>query len=180
MYPYFRDTHPQPSESVLGALSEVFSVPVQTLRRLASLADGEDIPYEPPPEAARLSAKERSIVDDVIRAIVRAQPVRIRSGMTRAEVDAELARAVELGLLQIGEEVKSPERYARRLRKDISTINEAERRQAAGEGLAGTDEPVKPEELNSADQGSQADHELAARKGETEDEVRERLGIPYE
>lgn len=38
----------------------------------------------------------------------------------------------------------------------------------------------KPEALIDEDQGSQADHELAARKGETEDEIRERLGIPYE
>ncbi|OZC62734.1 hypothetical protein CH276_14020 [Rhodococcus sp. 06-470-2] len=38
----------------------------------------------------------------------------------------------------------------------------------------------KLEALIDDDQGSQADHELAARKGETEDEIRERLGIPYE
>jgi transcriptional regulator with XRE-family HTH domain len=38
----------------------------------------------------------------------------------------------------------------------------------------------KPEALIDEDQGSQADHELAARKGETEDEIRERLGIPYD
>ncbi|WP_155288802.1 hypothetical protein [Rhodococcoides fascians] len=38
----------------------------------------------------------------------------------------------------------------------------------------------KDQALLEADQGSQADHELAARKGETEDEIRERLGIPYE
>ncbi|WP_032368545.1 helix-turn-helix domain-containing protein [Rhodococcoides fascians] len=38
----------------------------------------------------------------------------------------------------------------------------------------------KSDALIDEDQGSQADHELAARKGETEDEIRERLGIPYE
>jgi transcriptional regulator with XRE-family HTH domain len=38
----------------------------------------------------------------------------------------------------------------------------------------------KSEALIVVDQGSQADHELAARKGETEDEIRERLGIPYD
>lgn len=38
----------------------------------------------------------------------------------------------------------------------------------------------KSEALIDEDQGSQADHELAARKGETEDEIRERLGIPYD
>ncbi|OZE77153.1 hypothetical protein CH305_18115 [Rhodococcus sp. 15-649-2-2] len=39
---------------------------------------------------------------------------------------------------------------------------------------------VKPAPWNKPDQGDQVDYHLAARKGETEDEKRERLGIPYE
>lgn len=38
----------------------------------------------------------------------------------------------------------------------------------------------KPQTLNAPDQGDQVDYTLAARKGETEDEKRERLGIPYD
>lgn len=44
----------------------------------------------------------------------------------------------------------------------------------------GADPSDKDDALIDGDQGSQADHELAARKGETEDEIRERLGIPYD
>lgn len=55
---------------------------------------------------------------------------------------------------------------------------------SASSGPEGRTPPMnasdKDSELTEPNQGSQADHELAARKGETEDEIRERLGIPYE
>ncbi|OZE04375.1 hypothetical protein CH249_25930 [Rhodococcus sp. 05-2255-3B1] len=55
---------------------------------------------------------------------------------------------------------------------------------SAGSGAEGRTPPMnasdKDAELTEPNQGSQADHELAARKGETEDEARERLGIAYD
>ena len=59
-----------PSEEVLQAFADVFRIPVQDLRELAGQPAGESDPYVPPAEAARLDARQRRAVDEIIRSMV--------------------------------------------------------------------------------------------------------------
>lgn len=68
---YMKPGHPKPSDQILEAFSAIFpSLSIQRLRELAGRPAGEPGPYLPPPEAARLSDRQRKAVDELIRSIV--------------------------------------------------------------------------------------------------------------
>lgn len=67
---YLKPNHPQPSDAVLLAFSEVFGIPLPELRDLAGRPAGENEPYMPPPEANLLNARQRRAVDEMIRSMV--------------------------------------------------------------------------------------------------------------
>lgn len=74
---YLRGKHAaRPSDDVLQAFAEVFpGLTLPELRRLAGSPMGEGAPYEPPAEANRLTGRQRRAVDEIIRAIVQAEPL---------------------------------------------------------------------------------------------------------
>ena len=79
---YVRGDHGTPDEATLIALSQVLSIPLARLRAAADLPSESTAPYTPPPEASRLSRRQRRAVDEIIRAML--EP----SGRTRAKTDA--------------------------------------------------------------------------------------------
>jgi transcriptional regulator with XRE-family HTH domain len=85
---YVRGDHGTPDEATLIALSQVLSIPLARLRAAADLPSEITAPYTPPPEASRLSRRQRRAVDEIIRAML--EP----SGRTRAKAEAP---ADELG-----------------------------------------------------------------------------------
>lgn len=86
---YLRGQHAaRPSDDVLEAFAEVFpSLNLQELRRLAGSPVGEGQPYTPPVEANRLDARQRKAVDELIRAMVSAEPL-IMTPDEKADWDA--------------------------------------------------------------------------------------------
>lgn len=67
---YLKPDHPTPTDAVLAAFNEVFpTLSLPHLRELAGQPRGEDEEYVPPPEVARLSARQRKAVDEVIRSM---------------------------------------------------------------------------------------------------------------
>jgi transcriptional regulator with XRE-family HTH domain len=67
---YLRGDHGTPDESTLVAFAEVLNVPLRTLRAAADLPTESIDPYLPPPEASRLSRRQRRAVDEIIRAML--------------------------------------------------------------------------------------------------------------
>lgn len=67
---YLRGDHGQPDEATLLAFADVLRIPLSTLRRAAGLPADETAPYQPPPEASRLSRRQRRAVDEIIRSML--------------------------------------------------------------------------------------------------------------
>lgn len=67
---YLRGDHGIPDEATLVAFADVLNVPLRTLRAAADLPTESVEPYIPPPEASRLSRRQRRAVDEVIRAML--------------------------------------------------------------------------------------------------------------
>ena len=68
---YLKPEHPKPGEDVLSVFSEVLRLPLPNLRELAGLPAGGDTPYAPPPEANRLDRRQRELIDELIRMLVK-------------------------------------------------------------------------------------------------------------
>lgn len=60
----------RPTEPVIRAWSELLDIPPGDLRAAAELPSGDARTYIPPPEADRLSPRQRAAVDELIRSIV--------------------------------------------------------------------------------------------------------------
>jgi len=67
---YLRGDHGRPDEATLVALADVLSVPLRELRAAAGLPSETTTPYIPPPEASRLTRRQRRAVDEVIRSML--------------------------------------------------------------------------------------------------------------
>lgn len=67
---YLRGDHGTPDEATLVAFADVLGVPLRTLRAAANLPTESVDPYVPPPEASRLSRRQRRAVDEIIRAML--------------------------------------------------------------------------------------------------------------
>jgi transcriptional regulator with XRE-family HTH domain len=67
---YLRGDHGVPDEATLIALAAVLRVPLRELREAANLPSETTTPYLPPPEASRLTRRQRRAVDEVIRAML--------------------------------------------------------------------------------------------------------------
>jgi hypothetical protein len=67
---YLRGDHGVPDEVTLVALSQVLPVSLRELRAAADLPTDATSPYVPPPEASRLTRRQRRAVDEVIRSMV--------------------------------------------------------------------------------------------------------------
>jgi transcriptional regulator with XRE-family HTH domain len=75
---YLRGDHGVPDEATLVALAEVLHVPLRELRRAANLPADITTPYVPPPEASRLTRRQRRAIDEIIRAML--EPTRTEAG----------------------------------------------------------------------------------------------------
>ena len=75
---YLRGDHGRPDEDTLLALASVLKLPLAPLRRAAQLPSEETEPYRPPPEASRLSRRQRRAVDEIIRAMLEPNPTAAR------------------------------------------------------------------------------------------------------
>lgn len=72
---YWTPRHPQhPSEETLEGLAAVTNLSLRRLRRVAGMAEGEAQPWTPPPEANRLTRKQRDALEQLIKVIV-AEPL---------------------------------------------------------------------------------------------------------
>lgn len=85
---YLRGDHGRPDEATLLAFADILEVPLAQLRTAAGLPSEMTEPYVPPPEASRLSRRQRLAVDEVIRAMLdpgRATTPAIDTDMAPAE-----------------------------------------------------------------------------------------------
>jgi transcriptional regulator with XRE-family HTH domain len=80
---YLRGDHGVPDEATLIAFADVLGVPMRDLRAAAELPTESTDPYVPPPEASRLTRRQRRAVDEIIRAML--EP-------TRAAAEVRLLR----------------------------------------------------------------------------------------
>jgi transcriptional regulator with XRE-family HTH domain len=79
---YLRGDHGRPDEDTLLALASVLKLPLAPLRKAAQLPSEVTEPYRPPPEASRLSRRQRRAVDEIIRAMLessRGEPARSKA-----------------------------------------------------------------------------------------------------
>ena len=67
---YLRGDHGRPDEATLVAFADVLSIPLAKLRTAANLPAEQTAPYSPPPEASRLTRRQRRAVDEIIRAML--------------------------------------------------------------------------------------------------------------
>jgi hypothetical protein len=67
---YLRGDHGVPDEATLVAFSQVLNIPMRRLRTAANLPSEATAPYVPPPEASRLSRRQRRALDEIIRAML--------------------------------------------------------------------------------------------------------------
>jgi hypothetical protein len=67
---YLRGDHGVPDEATLVAFSDVLNIPLRRLRSAANLPSETTAPYVPPPEASRLSRRQRRALDEIIRAML--------------------------------------------------------------------------------------------------------------
>lgn len=79
----------RPDEATLVALSEVLSIPMAKLHEAAGIVTDEHGPYKPPVEAARLTARQRKALDELIRSVL--EP--IERSVPSAEGTVEQKRA---------------------------------------------------------------------------------------
>jgi transcriptional regulator with XRE-family HTH domain len=73
---YLRGDHGTPDETTLLAFSSVLGISMRDLRAAADLPSETTAPYAPPPEASRLTRRQRRAVDEIIRAML--EPGRAR------------------------------------------------------------------------------------------------------
>lgn len=71
---YLRGDHGVPDEATLLAFADVLGLELRDLRAAADLPTDSTETYLPPPEASRLTRRQRRAVDEIIRAMV--EPVR--------------------------------------------------------------------------------------------------------
>lgn len=76
----------RPDESTLLALSEVLSIPMAKLHEAVGVVTDDHDPYQPPPEAARLSTRQRNAVNELIRSMLEPieRPQRSAEGTVRS------------------------------------------------------------------------------------------------
>lgn len=67
---YLRGDHGRPDEATLVAFADVLRIPLAKLRTAANLPAEQTAPYSPPPEASRLTRRQRRAVDEIIRAML--------------------------------------------------------------------------------------------------------------
>jgi hypothetical protein len=67
---YLRGDHGRPDEATLVAFADVLPITLTRLRAAASLPTEQTAPYSPPPEASRLTRRQRRAVDEIIRAML--------------------------------------------------------------------------------------------------------------
>lgn len=65
-----KGNHGTPEDNTLRALARVFNIPFSELRQLVGLG-AIDEPWEPPEASARLSARQRRLVESLIHELVR-------------------------------------------------------------------------------------------------------------
>lgn len=87
---YLRGDHGVPDEATLRAFADVLEVPLRDLRLAADLPAESTDAYVPPPEASRLTRRQRRAIDEIIRAMV--EPVRATSSARRLSVEPQAAR----------------------------------------------------------------------------------------
>lgn len=71
---YLRGDHGVPDEATLRAFADILGVDLRELRAAADLPTDSTEAYVPPPEASRLTRRQRRAVDEIIRSMV--EPVR--------------------------------------------------------------------------------------------------------
>lgn len=74
---YLRGDHGTPDEATLIAFADVLDVSMRKLRAAANLPAESIDPYIPPPEASRLTRRQRRAVDEVIRAMLEPSTARL-------------------------------------------------------------------------------------------------------
>src|SRR4051794_32894231 len=92
---YLRGDHGVPDEVTLVALSQVLPVSLRDLRVAANLPSEATTPYVPPPEASRLTRRQRRAVDEVIRSMLeptKSASTTIDFGTARRAADRRAAR----------------------------------------------------------------------------------------
>jgi hypothetical protein len=92
---YLRGDHGVPDEATLVAFAQVLRVPLRELRAAAHLPSETTTQYVPPPEASRLTRRQRRAVDEVIRAMLeptRSASTTIDFGTARRAADRRAAR----------------------------------------------------------------------------------------
>jgi len=67
---YLRGDHGRPDEPTLRAFAAVLELDLADLRAAAGLPYEQTEPYLPPPEASRLSRRQRRAVDELIRSML--------------------------------------------------------------------------------------------------------------
>jgi hypothetical protein len=67
---YLRGDHGTPDEATLVAFADVLGISMTRLRAAAGLPSEATAPYTPPPEASRLTRRQRRAVDEIIRAML--------------------------------------------------------------------------------------------------------------
>jgi transcriptional regulator with XRE-family HTH domain len=90
---YVRGDHGTPDEATLLALSDVLTIPLARLRAAADLPSESTAPYTPPPEASRLSRRQRRAVDELIRAMLEPSGRVRKADEAPVELDTRRARS---------------------------------------------------------------------------------------
>ncbi|ORI13475.1 hypothetical protein BJI47_22795 [Rhodococcus sp. 1168] len=147
---YWSGRHGRPSAQTLERLAEVLTIPIEQLQKAAWNKTAPVETWNPPAEVRLLNERQRRALDELIRSFAATQ-----------------------GAFDEDTSTQGPP-------SNPPTDGKVGPRGASNTRAANGGAPDNPDALIEADQGSQADHALAARKGETEDEKRERLGIAYE
>lgn len=89
---YFAGTNRgTPSEKTLDGLSQVLGIPIDKLRVAANLPAGERDHWTPPPEADRLTQRQRAAVEELIRSIAAPSAAR-RKAMDELDAAMEAVR----------------------------------------------------------------------------------------
>jgi hypothetical protein len=86
---YLRGDHGTPDEATLIAFADVLGISMSRLRVAAGLPSDATAPYTPPPEAGRLSRRQRRAVDEIIRAMLESP---VASGRDDAVTDINSRR----------------------------------------------------------------------------------------
>jgi hypothetical protein len=92
---YLRGDHGVPDEATLVAFADVLDVPLRDLRAAANLPTETTTPYLPPPEASRLTRRQRRAVDEIIRAML--EPTRSGADVRRLGDRGARSRAARHG-----------------------------------------------------------------------------------